>query len=136
MGYDLHITRAEQWTDAAATPITAEEWLALVRSDPEFVLEPATGPYFARWLGPYSRHEGWLDWADGQLYTKFPDSALLRKMVAIADQLEARVQGDDGEYYTGAETLDEWLDRSRSAQTRGGPAAAEPRSWWRRLLGS
>jgi hypothetical protein len=112
VGYDLHITRAEHWTEAAQAPITAEEWLAVVRADPEWTLEPANGPYFALWASPDARQPGWLDWHDGALYTKAPDSALLRKMVTLATQLGAHVQGDDGERYDGT------------------------RPWWRRLFGN
>jgi hypothetical protein len=109
MGYDLHITRAADWTESASAPIRAEEWLDLVRRDPEFELDGLNGPYFAHWKNADSIQEGWLDWSAGQIYTKYPDSSLLRKMVAIADRLGAIVVGDDGERYTGEEPLDEYL---------------------------
>ena len=109
MGYDLHITRADDWADSSSAPIAAEEWLGLVRLDPEFELDPSNGPYFARWKNAASIQEGWLDWSDGQIYTKAPDSSLLRKMVAIAGLLGGVVVGDDGEHYTGDEPLDEYL---------------------------
>jgi hypothetical protein len=44
----------------------------------------------------------------GNVYTKAPDSAQLGKMVQLADRLHARVQGDDGECYTGDEPLDDY----------------------------
>ena len=35
MSYDVHVTRADSWLDAEACPISPDEWLADVRSDPE-----------------------------------------------------------------------------------------------------
>ena len=120
MGYDLHITRAESWADNAGAEIGAEEWLAAVRADPELTLAPdvGMGPHFARWSGPSRHDEPWLDWRAGNVYTKSPDSALLRKMVRLAERLGARVQGDDGELYTGDEPLDEPPDEAAPATKR------------------
>src|SRR5262245_49469907 len=109
MGYDLHITRADNWADNDGAQISAEEWLAIVRNDPELTLLPENGPCFTHWSGPSRLAEPWLDWSEGNVYTKYPDSALLRKMANLATQLGARVQGDDGEFYTGDEPLDENL---------------------------
>ena len=97
MGYDLHITRRKHWTDKG-DDITADEWLAYVRADSELRLQPESGPYFAVWKGPSELDDSWLDWSDGRIYTKNPDTAFIGKMVAIAQQLEASAQGDDGEY--------------------------------------
>jgi hypothetical protein len=108
MGYDLHITRAENWSENAGAEIGPEEWLALVHADPELAIDPVQGPYFARWSGPSRYPDPWLDWFAGNVNTKNPDSALLRKMVALANRLGARVQGDDGENYDGTEPLDEY----------------------------
>lgn len=121
MGYDFHITRAEYWADNAGAPITAEEWLAVVRADPELELSPETGmgPYFARWHGPSPQAAAWLDWAAGNVYTKNPDAALLRKLVRIAAQLGARVQGAEGEEYTGDELLDTELPPAGSEASSG-----------------
>jgi len=98
MGYDLHITRRKHWTDKG-DDITADEWLAYVRGDFELRLQPESGPYFAVWKGPSEPDDSWLDWSDGQIYTKNPDTAFIGKMVAIAQQLDAAAQGDDGETY-------------------------------------
>jgi hypothetical protein len=96
MGYDLHITRREVWSDTG-NDITAEERLAYVRCDSELQLQPLNGPYFAALRGA----PGWLDWSDGCVYSKNPDTALIDKMVAISHQFAATVQGDDGEIYKG-----------------------------------
>ena len=98
MGYDLHITRRKVWS-GAGNGITSEEWLAHAKKDPELLLFSENGPYFARWNGKSEYPDPWLDWNEGCIYTKNPDKALIDKMVAIAVELRAQVQGDDGEIY-------------------------------------
>ncbi len=98
MGYDFHITRREDWSEEG-DDITAEEWLSCVERDPELRLLGANGPYFAIWSGQCELDEPWLNWSYGQIYTKNPDEALIDKMVAIARNFGASVQGDDGEIY-------------------------------------
>jgi hypothetical protein len=39
----------------------------------------------------------WLDQDNGEVVAKNPDEEILRKMHQIAQVLDARVQGDDGE---------------------------------------
>lgn len=119
MGYDLHITRAQEWFDTAGHEIAAEEWLALVDAEPDLAPAPEVGgPYFAVWVG----RDAWLSWSDGQVFTKNPDRALLARMVQIAARLDARIQGDEGEFYTGGEPMYDDFARPE-------------RPWWRRLLG-
>jgi hypothetical protein len=98
MGYDLHITRREQWSDEGED-ISSEEWLDVVASDQELRLAPENGPCFALWSGPSSYADPWLDWCAGQIFSKNPDEPLIDKMVDIARILGAKVQGDDGEVY-------------------------------------
>lgn len=98
MGYDLHITRAEDWCENAGFEITPEEWLDYVANDPELHILGENGDYFAEWGA-----NDWLDWSEGNIYTKNPRSALIKKMVEIAEELDAVVQGDDGEVYSGDE---------------------------------
>lgn len=103
MGYDLHITRRKDWS-RTGNDIRAEEWLAYARKDPELLLTSQDGPYFARWNGPSKYPDPWLDWRNGYIYSKNPDETLIDKMVAIANDLSALVQGDDGEiYHSGSE---------------------------------
>jgi len=99
VGYDLHITRAKSWSDSAAHQIAPEEWLTYVEKDTELALSFDDGPYFAKWKGKSEYPAPWLDWSNGNIYTKNPDAALIDKMVAIARELQASVQGDDGEIY-------------------------------------
>jgi hypothetical protein len=98
MGYDLHITRRVNWFEGG-NDISSEEWLEIVRNDPELKLNPANGPCFVLWNGKSTLQEPWLDWTNGQIQTKNPDDALIDKMVAIARKLGAKVQGDEGEIY-------------------------------------
>jgi hypothetical protein len=98
MGYDLHITRRRHWPDEG-DDITAQEWLAYVKQDSELRLQPENGPSFAEWRG--ASGTAWLDWSDGQIYSKNPEAALIEKLVSIGRQLGAKVQGDDGEVYEG-----------------------------------
>ena len=48
----------------------------------------------------------WLDWFEGDIYTKNPDEPILAKMLGIASSLGAKVQGDDGEVYRSADFED------------------------------
>lgn len=98
MGYDLHITRRLHWYEEG-NDITSEEWLSLIARDSELQLQPENGPFFIIWNGQSSLESPWLNWSNGQIYTKNPDDALIDKMVIIAHKLGAKVQGDDGEIY-------------------------------------
>lgn len=100
MGYDLHVTRKAFWADEEGPVITAEEWLFLVERDPELSLDPRGGPYHALWNGPSKYFDPWIDWSEGELYTKNPDPPLIAKLLEIAIALEAKVRGDDNEVYT------------------------------------
>ncbi len=101
MGYELHITRREFHADDHGLEISSEEWLRVVEKDEELELEPENGPYFAKFLGDcsYGREMGWFDWSDGCISTKNPDEAILAKMLRLAEALDAKVQGDEGEIY-------------------------------------
>ena len=99
MGYDVHITRSEDWSDTEGPKITPDEWLAVIQNDPELLPNPENGPYFVIWRGTTRYPETWFDWLRGNIYTKWPDRATLRKMLQIAELLDAKVQGDEGEIY-------------------------------------
>ncbi len=116
MGYDLHITRKAHWADEDGATITLLEWKAYIRTDPEMRLDgyaEAQTPAGERirseneglsvWLA-YSGHEqqgnmAWFDYWNGTIVVKNPDEEIIRKMYAIAQKFDAKVQGDDGEYY-------------------------------------
>jgi hypothetical protein len=100
MGYDLHITRKDFWADEDGPEITSTEWLQTINNDPSLCLAGYNGELFTLWSGPSEYEEPWLDWSEGQIYSKNPDEAIILKMLELADILDARVQGDDGEIYT------------------------------------
>ena len=124
MGWEVHMTRADDWSDSAQRPITADEWLAVVAADPELEIDKANGPYFTVWSGPCSYPDGgWFDWANGRVSTKHPDRTILGKMLQLAARLGARVQGDDGEEYTDPAQL-----------TDGESAAVRSVGKWQRFI--
>lgn len=105
MGYELHIRRKASPKQDEVQRITAIEWLGLIASDDELTLNANNGPYFAEWSGPSTYEQPWFDWIEGSVYTKYPDRAMLRKMLQIATRLDAIVEGDDGEVYTSPSDL-------------------------------
>ena len=107
MGYDLHITRATDWTENIGVKIQADEWLALVQEDPDLNLDPSHGPYAVSWSG--SKEPGWFDWYDGNVFTTDPSRATVGKMLALAETLAGMVQGDEGEVY---ESTRDWRART------------------------
>ncbi len=109
MGYDLHITKAGHWIDSSANPISREAWDSLVEADSELVTS-ADSYYDRRTEGGDSERIYATLWAalsdevafwfqDGEVTAKNPDDSTILKMIDIAESLDARVLGDDGEVY-------------------------------------
>jgi hypothetical protein len=112
MGYDIHITRKNEWSDEDGPRITEAEWQAYVASDPEMVITGVaehtnppgetiriTQPLLTEWRHHSSRSPVWFSYFEGNLSVKSPDEECLAKMRQIAARLQARVQGDEGESY-------------------------------------
>lgn len=116
MGYDLHITRAEDWTEAESAPITLDEWRSFVANDPEMTLVGVAETqltdgqmlrYQSEGLAVWVRSSGnqaggnkaWFDHRHGEIVVKNPDDQIIQKMIEIAHRFNANVQGDDGERY-------------------------------------
>jgi hypothetical protein len=116
MGYEVHITRKEDWFDETGQAILLSEWLAYIQSDPEMQLDGyaqahlgdgsvlrTDDPSMAVWVNhpQHGKHDGmtWIWLSQGNIQTKNPDQNTLQKMWHIAQPLGARVQGDDGELY-------------------------------------
>src|SRR3954463_6112972 len=102
MGYDLHITGKQSWSDEDGAAISEAEWRRVIDQDGELRLDTQTqltmsdGEYvFASWNGA----AGALGYYNGEITATNPEQPLIRKMVAIARRLDASVQGDDGELY-------------------------------------
>lgn len=138
MGYDVHITRRENWFDASPD-ISIEEWMAVVDGDADLRLDgfaeaatPARDQIrienegLCVWTA-YSRHGingnmAWLWHSHGNVMAKNPDVEIRRKMWTIAEELGAGVQGDEGEWYG----PDGEMLRHSSGQ-----GAVPPKPWWR-----
>jgi hypothetical protein len=116
MGYDLHITRKEHWSDKIGNDIPLPEWLALVQSDPDMRLDgfaeatTSNGDVIrieSDGLSVWTAYSGHIegrnmarfDFHHGCVVAKNPDVEIRRKMHQMAQRLRAKVQGDDGEYY-------------------------------------
>ncbi|PPE74531.1 hypothetical protein C3942_07140 [Solimonas fluminis] len=99
MSVELCITRAEFGAGNDDDPSTLEEWLAQGASDTELRRLPDNGEGFVLWLGKSAHAKPGLDGDQGNVSTKWPDTALYRKMLRIAAALGARVQDDEGGVY-------------------------------------
>lgn len=116
MGYDLYITRKDDWSDDEGRVITLVEWLAVVDADPDLrhdgYAETRTPdgnvlrieqPGLVVWTAhPDARQEGdlaRLSYSGDRVVVKNPDPAFIEKMIQLAAQLDATVQGDEGEHY-------------------------------------
>ena len=119
MGYEVRITRKQDWSDQEGPEIPLTEWIAVVAADPEMRLDgfadaSVGGGAILRiesdglsvWTA-YSRHREngpmvWFDFRQGNVVVKNPDTEVLRKMWSLAEALSAKVQGDEGEVYDAA----------------------------------
>ena len=76
MGYDLHITRRENWFDEG-DDIALDEWLVVAQADPDLTVAEDGS---ADMRGP--KEQLWpLWWYDGVVQTKNPEVGLIAKMV-------------------------------------------------------
>ena len=112
MGYDVHITRQDVWEDDAARMIGDAKWRALAEADPELRWDGMVkaklplgrelvyeNPLLAIWVGHPDAHPVPFDFRRGKVVVKNPDNPTLDKMRQVALLLNARVQGDGGEFY-------------------------------------
>jgi hypothetical protein len=121
MGYNLHITRRERWSNPVPNDITYEEWKQLADVDPEFRVcgssrwlvnvrlreadsEPEPPEEIAETYDDYglltSGDYPSFGYHDGRVVVRGPNDAVTaRKIFEVAGKLSAVVQGDEGEYY-------------------------------------
>ncbi|MEU1622670.1 hypothetical protein ABZ479_35910 [Streptomyces sp. NPDC005722] len=107
MGYDLHITRRDDWWDDEGPEIGRQEWEAAVAADPDLVMQPVPDGWAADAFSSASmttrpeREDAteMLHWDEGLASAKHPSDVLIAKMCDLAGHLGAKVQGDDGEHY-------------------------------------
>jgi hypothetical protein len=100
MGYELHITRAENWFESERDPISFDEWVTFAASSQELGTGSAMeNPYYG--LLSESGQATWLQWSNHQISVggSGADRSLISAIVKIAAQLSAKVQGDDLEWY-------------------------------------
>lgn len=99
MPYTLFITRAAHWSANAAAKIEPAEWNAIVSGDPSLwppQEEPTAAVRFRSIAGgPAST----LAFIDGNIACRNPDEPTVAKLLELAAQLNARVQGEDGEIH-------------------------------------
>jgi hypothetical protein len=103
MGYDLHITRAEEnWTNEDMNPITAAEWLKVVASDETLTVNwnDENRLIVTDWTPAECPSKGrQMDWHPGRISMKYPSMSAFLKLLQLSKQLGGRVLGHDGELY-------------------------------------
>jgi hypothetical protein len=132
MGYDLHITRKENWFDNdPEKDISLAEWCEYVSKDPEMPLDNFAEIEFPDGEVLRTEKEGicvwekysqdgiwqnhaWFSHFQGNIFVKNPDQEIINKMVDIAHGLNAKVQGDEGELYDKADYLNSNLENVSS----------------------
>jgi len=98
-GYDAHITRKAEWSSQSGPRITFAEWQAYVLTDAQVKRDPLNTENDFLVQLPGESFPLWFEPGLGELRTKDPSDHALLKLIQIAKQLHARVQGDDGEFY-------------------------------------
>jgi len=112
-GYDVHITRAKDWTESKKTPIALKEWAEFIQTDKEFRLVEAAeaknsktreiiklkAQGMAVWTDPKDKTECYFYYHEGEITVKNPGDRIIDKMKAVAQKLKAKVIGDEGEEY-------------------------------------
>jgi hypothetical protein len=143
MGYDLHITRKDDWSDEdPEKEISLSEWLAYIDADKDLVLSDAywikvpgsdtesqVAPGYCEWTGHPSKELQWFDFFKGCISTKNPDQDVIRKMLTIAEALQAKVQGDDGEIYT--LSTDNQISSAYDDDLSLRPGRQANKPWWK-----
>jgi hypothetical protein len=117
----IHITRRQDWFDKNNyNAISLAEWISYVKSDRQMQLineiELPLKKYGLSNNNLIYRSEGlsfwkvlsyegevvfdvWFEYERGNIDVRIPDRETIKKMIAIAGRLGAKVQGDKGEMY-------------------------------------
>ena len=145
MGYDLHITRKDDWSDDDENrEIALPEWLAYIEADPDLVLSDAyrikvlrsetesqVAPGYCDWTAHPSKEAWWFAYSSGCIETKNPDEDVIKKMLSIAEALGAKVQGDDGEIYTLSSSYEILTGYQVKNDDQTQPSKENKKPWWR-----
>lgn len=143
MGYELHIIRRNDWqNDEEGSNISLEEWLEYVKNDKELELTngylikiPGTEssfqdvPGFCNWTAHSKKVNDdtpWFAYGYGMISAKYPDGETIKKMIAIADKLSGKVQGDDGEFYD-----DDYLINNTGRMSTDNAKQVDKKPWWK-----
>nr|WP_055505007.1 hypothetical protein [Nonomuraea pusilla] len=105
MGYEIHISRAEEYYDSEARPITLAEWLSYAESNSALSVGGwAEGDEDRMPIYAYTCKDGSevsLSWFEGAIRIKgYFAGDPYQEFGTFAIDLQANLQGDDGERYT------------------------------------
>ena len=138
MGYNCWVTRSSSPGEPRGG-ISRADWDELVSNDDELAYDDGRGPESRGAHEPSGLQVNWIahpdpdrgsffewDKENGRISAQSPDIDECRKLLAIAQILDARLVGEEGEELT----LDE-----RDRLVPVGQASMSARPWWRRLLG-
>ncbi len=140
MGYNLYVTRKNQWHDEHGEEIQIEDWIAVVKNDPEMEMRSeahadlgngqvlvASDPTMAVWLGEDGAERMWFYLSEGNAVGKSPRPDGLAKMHSFSLLLAARLIGEEGETYD-AEGNASYPQLGKVDLPKAEPTS---RPWWR-----
>ena len=146
MGYDIRITRQENWfDDNAKNRISLEEWKDFLSGDPEMRIDNSAEAKTksneiiraeSEGLSVWTKYSGngldrnfaWFDYNKGNIVCKNADEEIITKMLDIANRLNAKVQGDDGELYEQSENK---KNTSKLPTDEESNQIEQQKPWWR-----
>ncbi|MBP1989538.1 hypothetical protein [Paenibacillus eucommiae] len=108
MSYDIHITRANHWTESTEIPISLDELKTIFAAKNDFEYSNTfskSGPIQISISGDFfiwEADDAWVpfSYSNGKLTVSGADEGdVIDKMKEIASELNAKVQGDEGELY-------------------------------------
>lgn len=115
MSYSIHITRAQYTWESEDNPITLEEWVTLVNSDPEMkIINELEGinplnqekiviklENSAVWIYEYDGQVCEIPFVyhSGRISVSAGHDKVIEKMKELAGKISCRVVGDEGEEY-------------------------------------
>lgn len=133
MGYELYIQRPED-----AESISVDEWKSLVEIDAEFkAIEEFSSelpdgsfleakiPDSASWNPLGDNVPFMFSHPMAAIVVKNPDEDIIKKMIEVAEKLNAEVTGDDGEVYNRENPLGHFPDSEVI-----GEIGAVKKNWW------
>ena len=114
MAYDIHITRRNNWFDKEGPVISEEEWKKVVEEDSELKLtdyaesslknKPFEIVRLKKHLmgllsDPITKKDFYFVYSPEKITVSDAEENVVEKMKQVAQKLDAKVQGDEGELY-------------------------------------